>query len=118
VKRVLIVLAAVAAGSAATPIADTTPVGPLPPGPLASIDVQRGQLVAMALPRSSGRVWRIARPVDAKVLRQVSEADVGSSVVVVFRAYGAGSTTVSFALTKSDVSRRALKSQRFRVRVH
>ncbi len=67
--------------------ASAPPVGPLPSGPTQHITTTRGQLVAVALPHSSkGRVWRLARPVDPKVLRQVSEADVGSSVVVVYRA--------------------------------
>ena len=105
-------------GSAAVALADSTPVGPLPAGPTASLEVQHGELVALALPhRSGGRVWRIARSFDAKVLRQVSEADVGSSVVLVFRAGHAGSTTVSLALTKSDASGKALESRRFKVRV-
>ena len=65
--------------------------------------------MAIALPSqkaSTGLVWRVAREVDASVLRQVSEADVGSSVVVVFRATGAGTAKVAFALTKGDAARR------------
>jgi hypothetical protein len=120
VARLLITLFAVAAlcGSAAVAFADSTPVGPLPAGPAASIDVQHGELVALALPqRSAGRVWRVARPFDATVLRQVSEASAGASVVLVFRARSAGRTTVSIALTKGDTSAKALESRRFLVRV-
>jgi hypothetical protein len=76
--------------------------------------------VAVALPRqnaSSGLVWRLARQVDPSVLRQVSEADVGSSVVVVFRALHTGSARVVFALTRGDSSRRALRSRTYTVRV-
>jgi hypothetical protein len=120
VARLLIILFAIAAlcGGAAGAFADSTPVGPLPGGPAASIDVQHGELVALALPqRSAGRVWRVARPFDATVLRQVSEAGVGASVVLVFRARSAGRTTVSIALTKGDNSAKALESRRFLVRV-
>jgi len=108
-------IAMLCAGSA---FADSTPVGPLPAGPAANIDVRHGELVALALPRRGrGRVWRIARPFDADVLRQVSEADVGASVVLVFRTRNVGRTTVSMALTKGDASAKALESRRFRIRV-
>jgi hypothetical protein len=119
-RRLLIALSASAALGAggAIAFADSTPVGPLPAGPAATIDVQHGELVALALPqRSAGRVWRVARPFDAKVLRQVSEANVGASVVLVFRAGHVGRTIVSLALTKGDQSAKALESRRYFVRV-
>jgi hypothetical protein len=119
-KRMLAILLSTltAAGGAAVALADSTPVGALPAGPLASIDAQRGELIAVAVPQRGGnRVWRLARPVDSSVLRQVSEAHVGTSIVLVFRASGAGSTTVTLALTKSDVSPKALESRRFQVRI-
>jgi hypothetical protein len=100
--------------------ADTTPVGPLPKGPHSTIAAERGSFVAVALPRqkpSTGLVWRLARQVDPAVLRQVSEGDVGSSVVVVFRAMDAGSAKVVFALTRGDSSPRALRSTTYTVRV-
>jgi hypothetical protein len=49
------------------------------------------------------------------VLRQVSEADVGSSVVVVLRAVGSGRASVRFALTRGDSSSKAVKSATYRV---
>jgi hypothetical protein len=114
----------VVAGSAALAIgaarADSTPIGTLPKGPRSSIASERGTLVAIALPRqkpSTGLVWRLARQVDPSVLRQVSEGDVGSSVVVVFRAVHAGSASVVFALTRGDSSTRALRSRTYTVRV-
>jgi hypothetical protein len=109
--------AALAIGAAR---ADSTPVGPLPKGPRSSIASERGTLVAIALPRqkpSTGLVWRLARQVDPSVLRQVSEGDVGSSVVVVFRAVHTGSARLVFALTRGDSSPRALKSRTYTVRV-
>lgn len=120
-QRGMIILFAVCllGGSAGGAFADSTPIGPLPAGPATSIDVQHGELVAVALPqRNAGRVWRVARPFDTGVLRQVSEANVGPSVVLVFRARSAGQTTVSLALTEGDTSRKALESRRFRIRVH
>jgi hypothetical protein len=102
----------VAPGLAAAP-----PVGPLPSGPTAIIKTRKGQLVAVALPhRPGGRVWRIARAFDAKVLQQVSEADVGANVVIVFRAVGKGTTTVRFALTRGERSK-AYEARSFRVTV-
>ena len=55
--------------------------------------------MAFALPhRSAGRVWRVARKFDAKVVQQVTEGDVGPTVVLVFKATGKGTTTVAFGL--------------------
>jgi hypothetical protein len=105
---------------AAAAFADSTPIGSLPKGPTTSVATQRGQLVAIALPSqkaSTGLVWRVARQVDSAVLRQVSEADVGSSVVVVFRAAGAGTAKVAFALTKGDASSKAVKAATWVVEV-
>jgi len=119
-KRVIVVMSILSAltyGRAA--LAESTPIGPLPAGPISSIEAQQGELVAVALPsRSGGRVWRIARRLDDSVLREVSEANVGGSIVLVFRARGAGSTTIAMALTVSDSSSKALESRRYRVRVH
>jgi hypothetical protein len=119
-KRVLITVFSTIAlsGGGAVALADSTPVGALPAGPVATIEAQRGEFVALALPRrSGGRVWRVARPIEANILRQVSEANVGASVVLVFRTRSAGRTTVSLALTKGDASPTALESRRFRVHV-
>ena len=101
--------------------ADSTPVGPLPAGPVQTITVKKGQLVALALPRpsrSSGLVWRVARAYDAEVVRQTEEADVGSSsIVVVMKATGTGRTTVYFAQTRGDAGTQALKALRFKITV-
>lgn len=120
-KRTLIIVSVMVAltGGVAVALAESTPVGPLPAGPTATIDVQRGELVALALPQRGMRgVWRVARPFDAKVFREVSEANVAASVVLVFRAVSAGRTTVSIALTKSDASSKALESRQFKIHVH
>jgi hypothetical protein len=106
---------------AGTASADSTPVGPLPAGPVQTITVKRGQLVAVALPKaasSTGLVWRVARAYDAKVVTQTEEADVGArTVVVVFRAVGTGRASVIFAQTKGDTSAKAVKALRFKITV-
>jgi hypothetical protein len=86
-------------------------------GPKSTIDTHKGELLAFALPkRQSGRVWRIARPFNSRVVREVSEANVGRSVVLVFQAVGRGSATVSFGLTRGETPK-AFESRRFVVRV-
>lgn len=111
---VLSALASVAVLAAAPAGADSAPVGPLPKGPVSTLTTTRGSLIAIALPAqkpSTGLVWRAARHVDPKVARQVWEADVGESVVVVFRAIARGTVRIVFAATKSDASPKAVKAQ-------
>jgi hypothetical protein len=108
----------VAAAFAAGAAADSTPVGTLPKGPVTKVETSRGSLVAVALPhRTNGNVWRLARQVDPRVLQEVSEADVGPTVVVVFRASGTGTARIVYALTHGDVSGKALESATHVVRV-
>jgi hypothetical protein len=100
--------------------ADSTPIGALPKHPTSTVSTHRGLLVSVALPHqaaSSGLVWRIARPVDSAVLRQVSEADVGKNVVVVFQVVGKGKASVVFALTRGDSSSKAVRAVATAVRV-
>jgi hypothetical protein len=100
--------------------ADSTPVGPLPPGPVSTLATQRGSLVAIALTRpvpSKGLVWRLARPLDPAILREVSEADVGSTVVIVYRAVGKGRARIVYAQTRGDSSAKALRAVTTAVRV-
>ncbi|MFL5955074.1 MAG: hypothetical protein ACJ76I_13310 [Gaiellaceae bacterium] len=110
-----------AATLAAAPLAaptSATPIGPLPSGPTSVIQTQKGELVAVSLPnRANGRVWRIARAFNAGVIAQVGEADVGTTVVLVFKATGTGTTTLSFGLTRGDTGRKAFESRRFQVHV-
>jgi len=112
--------AAVTAVLATPALADSTPVGPLPKGPTSTFATHRGWFVAVALPRqpkSSGLVWRIARPFDSDILHQVSEGDVGKNVVVVFNVSGTGTTPIIFALTKGDTSPKAMRAITTVVRV-
>jgi hypothetical protein len=104
----------------ATPaFADSTPIGALPKGPVVTTTTQRGLLVAIALPHPAdkGLVWRLARRVDPKVLREVSEADVGKNVVVVFAVTGKGQASIVYALTRGDASSKAEGTITHKVRV-
>lgn len=111
--------AAVALVAAAAAQADSTPIGPLPHPQTTAVSTHPGALVAVALPRqkaSTGLVWRIARPLNARVVSEVEERDLAQSTVVVFRVSGRGSATISFALTRGDTSSKALKAIVYRVR--
>ncbi|HEY2074241.1 MAG TPA: hypothetical protein VGG88_11755 [Gaiellaceae bacterium] len=117
-RQVIALLTVVAAlSAAAAAFASSPPVGPLPAGLKATVTTHAGELVAVALPhRSGGRVWRIARAFDGKILTEVSEADVGTNVVIVFKALHAGKVTVTFALTKGETAK-ALDARTFEVHV-
>ena len=113
----LAVAVAAAAMFVGVALASAPPVGPLPAGPSSTIKTTKGQLVAFALPhRTGGRVWRVARAFNPAVLRQVSEADVGKQVVLVFQAAGNGTTTVAFGLTRGETAK-AYESRRYTVTV-
>lgn len=101
---------------AAAALASAPPVGPLPKGPLTIVSAQRGTLVAVALPHQKGLSWRLARPVNQKVLREVSEADVGANVVIVYRALAPGRATVVYAATRGE-SKKAVHAATTRVAV-
>jgi hypothetical protein len=118
-KRNLIAsaLAVLATGIALTMAAaarsDSTPIGVLPAGPRSTITTSPSQFVAIALPHApakSGLVWRVARRYDSTVVRQVSEADVNRTVVLVFKVVGRGKTSLVFGLTRGDTSSTAVKS--------
>ncbi len=115
--RIALGAAAVAAAAvfATTAIATAPPIGPLPASPTQHITTQVGQLVAVALPNGTdGRAWRLAGPLDPNVLREVSEANVGPTVVIVFRAYGKGTVTLAYGLTRGETSK-AFAAHRFSV---
>jgi|SRR6187551_2249172 len=112
----VVVLALVATGAAA---ADSKPVGPLPKAAVTRVTTAKGSLVAVALPAQptrTGLVWRIARPLDTRLVTQVGEADVGPSVVLVFRVVGRGHAFLDFALTRGDTSPKAVRAVRYDLR--
>ena len=53
---------------------------------------------------------------NAHVLVEVSEANVGNAVVIVYRAVGSGSVSVRYGLTRGE-TRKAYASATFNVRV-
>ena len=98
---------------------DSTPIGPLPAGPVVTTATAPGQLVAVALPHASsgsGLVWRVARRFDPHVVRQISEGDLGANVVLVFKVVGRGNTSLVFALTRGDSSSKAVKAVTHKIR--
>jgi hypothetical protein len=109
--------AAVASVFAGGAPADSTPIGMLPAGPTATLVTSKGELVSLALPTRSASVWRIARPLDSKFVRQIGEGNVGKNVVLVFKTYASGTTKISVARTRSDTSSVALESKVLTVRI-
>ena len=100
---------------AAPAVADAPPVGPLPAGPTTHITVKRGELFSVALPaQPAGRVWRLKGSLNAKVVREVTEANVGKLIVVVFKATGKGTTTLSYAGTRGETAK-AYVAKRFKI---
>ena len=99
--------------------ASAPPVGVIPKGPVTSIATHTGELVSVALPgggSSKGLVWRLARPLNARIVVEVGEANVGPNVVIVFKARTVGKATIVYALTRGESSK-ALRSATYVVRV-
>jgi hypothetical protein len=102
---------------ASAAVADSPPVGPLPAAKVTTIRTTRGSLFSVALPRRhGGYVWRIARAFNSRVARQVTEGDVGTTVVLVFRAVGRGQTSIVLAETKGETAK-AYRAVRYAVTV-
>jgi hypothetical protein len=118
IAAVASVVAVLSLAGAGVSRADSTPVGPLPNGPVSKTTTKPGQLIAVALPRAkqgSGLVWRVARAYDSRVVRQVSEGDLGANVVLVYKVVGRGDTSLVFAQTRGDSSSKAVKASTLRV---
>jgi hypothetical protein len=108
------VIACALAGAA---YADSPPVGPLPKPKVTTLKTTRGSLFSIALPRrGDGYVWRIARALDSRVVREVAEGDVGTTVVLVFRAAGRGHASIVVAETKGETAK-AYRAVRYDVTV-
>lgn len=103
--------------SAAATRATAPPVGPLPQGPVTSIQVQHGQLFAIVVPRpGAGLTWRGARHSDPTIARPLYEGELNGNVVFVYRAGRVGKTTVVYALTRGE-GYKAFKARYYRVTV-
>jgi hypothetical protein len=95
---------AVAGVWAAAALGSAGPVGPLPNGPTTTVQLVVGKTYTARLPQPNvaGRVWRIARPFDGKIVRETRESETTTYVLVTFRAVGKGSTRVVFAMTLGE----------------
>ncbi len=118
-KRFLTVVAVVAAAAVvtATALSSAPPVGPLPKGPVQTVKRSPGTMFALTLPKPGveGRSWRVARSYDSGVVRQVGEGTKPSGAVwASYRAVGAGTTRIAYALTRGERSH-AYASRIFRV---
>lgn len=102
--RAALALSACAAALVAPALAraEATPVGALPKGPVFRIGVLRdGTFVVRApkRPAKTGLVWRIARPIDPKVVREIAEGEDRLNVWIRFKAFKAGVVRVVLGLT-------------------
>jgi predicted secreted protein len=105
--RRLAICGAAAALFAPAALASAPPVGPLPhrqTAPTVRLAVGRTFTATLPKPKVAGRVWRIARAYNAKVVRETREGETKQQVWVTFRAVGKGSTSVVFALTRGETA--------------
>ena len=111
-------LAVAVAMTCAEAWASAPPVGPLPKSPVTEVKTAVGSLISVTLPplARAGYVWRQARRVDPKILSEVGEGNIGKTVVVVFRANGAGKATIAYGLTRGETPR-AIRAVTYRVTV-
>jgi hypothetical protein len=110
---------AVALGVLVAPVAATAPpVGPLPPGPTVPAGAKAGRTfrISVVKPRVAGRVWRIARPYNPRVVREIREGETKTTIWWTFRAVRAGTTTIVLAQTLGERPH-AYAARRIRVAV-
>jgi hypothetical protein len=108
-----------AAAALATPaLASAPPVGPLPAGPTRTIVLRVGHSVRLSLPKPTvaGRVWRVARAFDGRVVREVVEGESATTVWAVYQGMRPGSTRVIYAQTRGERAH-AYAARRFLLRV-
>jgi hypothetical protein len=86
--------------------ASAPPVGRLPNGPTTTVHVAVGKSYTVRLPQPkvAGRVWRIARSFDGRIVQEVREGETSRQVRITFRAVGHGSTRVVFARTRGETA--------------
>ncbi|HKP18344.1 MAG TPA: hypothetical protein VJT84_07680 [Gaiellaceae bacterium] len=113
---VVLAIVACSAGLATGALASAPPVGPLPAGPVRTLNLSVGDAVTVTLPKPAvaGGVWRVARAFNARVVRQETESTTkGGGVRATYRAVGAGTARVVFAVTRGETSR-ALAARTFK----
>src|SRR3569623_502213 len=82
--------------------ASAPPVGKLPKGPVTTVRTPKGTFVSIALPHLKGLSWRVARQFDSRVVAEAGEGDIGTTVVITYRAKAAGHTKVVYAATRGE----------------
>jgi hypothetical protein len=82
--------------------ASAPPVGRLPKGPVTSVRTPKGTFVSVTLPHLKGLSWRLARRFDSRVVAQVGEGDIGTTVVITYRAKAVGHTKMIYAATRGE----------------
>lgn len=116
----IVVLLGVALGAGVLSMSATAtapPVGPLPKGPVTSIQVEHGQLFALALPKpAKGYTWRGAKNTNVNVAKPLDEGELNGNIVLVYKALKAGKTTIAYGLTKGE-TKKAYQSRTFLVTV-
>ena len=106
----LLVLVATGAAVPGPAAASSTPVGPLPQGPVRTVKVLRDATFVISAPKrpaNSGLVWRIARAFDGEVVQQVGEGEDRFSVWLRFKATRTGTTRIVLALTRGETRKAA-----------
>src|SRR4051794_10353076 len=98
----LLVVSALGFALTGTAVASAPPVGPLPKPRVTTVKAHVGSLIPVAAPVRKGYVWRIARAFNSRVVGEIAEADVGPTVVLVFKAVGRGHTSIVLAQTQRE----------------
>jgi hypothetical protein len=106
----------VTAALAGTARASAPPVGPIVNPAVTSLTTSKGSLISIALPTRSGYSWRIARALNASVVREASEGNLGPRVVLIFKAVGSGKATIVVAETRGETAK-AYRAVEYDVRV-
>ena len=60
---------------------------------MTTLTTTKGSLFSIAVPAQlppTGLVWRVARPVNGRVVSQVGEGEIAGATVLVFRVVGKG----------------------------
>lgn len=99
------IAAAVVLSAVPAAVASSTPVGPLPKGPVVLLTVKPKEqftIVVKKRPAKTGLVWRIARAFNPKVVKQVGEGETATTVWLRFRGAGKGQTKIVLAVTKGE----------------
>jgi predicted secreted protein len=109
VKKVWLLLSVVAVAAcvaASAALSSAPPVGALPSGPTATVKTKVGGSFTITLAKSpvAGRVWRIARAFNGRVVSEIREGETKTTVWLRFRALAPGTTKIVVALTRGETA--------------